>query len=334
MENFILGALKDKKDKRDFRASGITPDICGGVKQTIFELPERFVPKNQLSRPSCTSQAQSHHKERQEEVKLSARFIMANTKKLEGNTGAGGYTRNSFKIVHQMGSCEEGMLPEPGAEMSWGSYIDTNKIPQTCYDNALKHKSKSYWRVENDINSIKNVLLNHKKSIGISVAWHTEFNSAGLKPGGILPGSFSNYVGGHAIEICGFNDTEKLTKCKNSWGSTYGNGGYFYIPYDVFPKIIWDCWCSLDLPSKMPVDSYYNQKRTWGSFLRERVVAFNPWLIKKIGRLPNNREIKGLAYGFYSYKSIFFGAVGDLWLNITKPEAIRKKLIDKNEKLL
>ncbi len=69
------------------------------------------------------------------------------------------------------------------------------------------------------------------------------------------------------------------------------------------------------------------KKRTWTSYLREKAIAFNPWLIGKIGRLPNNREIKGLAYGFWSYNAVFRGKHGDLWLKMTKPEAKSKDLI-------
>ncbi len=54
-----------------------------------------------------------------------------------------------------------------------------------------------------------------------------------------------------------------------------------------------------------PCDKRYGKLRTWKSFLYEQQCAFNPWLIKKIGRLPNNREIAKLVYGFWSQDEVY-----------------------------
>ena len=81
-----------------------------------------------------------------------------------------------------------------------------------------------------------------------------------------------------------------------------------------------DLYTSLDYPKELPVDNRYGIKRTWASFMRERAMAFNAWLFAQIGRLPNNREISALAYGFWDFESVFRGKVGDKWLHTTKPE--------------
>ena len=320
-----LGCLRDKKDRRDFRIAGIMQ--TKEIHKQVFSLEELFPPKNQCSRGSCVSQGNAHHKERQEEVACSARFIMALTKKLEGNKKYGAYTKNGLKIVQQYGVCKEELYPESSPEMSWEEYIDDTKIPQKCLDDALNHKSLSYWKVNNNINEIRQVLFEKKKSIVMSMAWHKEFNSRNLVDGKILPVEFKDYVGGHCVSCCGFDDFKELLKIKNSWGNGYGDNGYFYMSYSIFNRIVWDCFCSLDMPKELPVDNRYGQQRTWQSYLREKVMAFNPWLRKKIKRLPSNREIKGLCYGFWSYESIFDGKYNDIWLTYTKPEAIKRKLI-------
>jgi len=329
--NFAFGAKRDRKDRRDFRIAGITQPVS--LEKQVFEIEEQFPPNNQFSRGSCTSQAQAHHKERQENSEGSARFIMALTKELEGNTSYGGYTRNSFKIVNNVGICNQTVMPEPGPEMTWEEYIDVKYIPEIAYSDAAKHKSDSYWRVENTIDDIRQTLTTHKNSIVMSMNWYSVFNRPGAE--GRLPlDDWGNSAGGHAIEIKGFDDFKEDVLCKNSWGIGWGDKGYFKIPYKIFNKVVWDLWCSLDLKKELAVDNYYGQKRTWTSFLRERSFAFNVWLYGKIGRLPNNREIKGLAYGFWSFDSIFCGKVNSLWLEMTKPEAIKVGRIDKNENLL
>jgi hypothetical protein len=249
---------------------------------------------------------------------------MALTKEYEGDKDYGAMTRNTFKIVKNKGACRQILYPEPGPTMSWEEYIDTSKIPAKCYEDALKHKSQSFWRVNLIVDEMKQVLAEKKTSIVISMAWYKEFN---YLPDGKMPTTFKDYVGGHAVEIMGYDDKERYFIVKNSWGQGWGKDGKFFLPYDYLPKLVWDAWSSLDIEENLPVDSYYGQKRTWDAYLREKAIAFNPWLHKKIGRLPNNREISATAYGFWDFETVFLGVNGDIWLKITKPEAIKRGLI-------
>ena len=251
---------------------------------------------------------------------------MAWTKELEGNKNYGAMTRNTFKIVNSIGCCKEEYCPEPEASMSWEEYIDVKKIPFKCSNSAKDHKSKSYWRVNNDTTSINQAIYQNKNSVVISMAWYKEFNRPHIN--GILPPfKKENFVGGHAVEVEGWNDIRTHLCVKNSWGEGWGLDGTFMLPYEYSGELIWDAWCSLDLPEKMLVDSRYNIERTWISYMREKRIAFNPWLHNKIKRLPNDREINGLAYGYWSYEDVFLGKNGDLWLKMTKPEAIKRNLI-------
>ena len=156
---YLTGALKDKKDKRDLRIAGITKPA---EIPPVFILEDKYDSKNQTSRGSCTAHAQTHHKERQENVRLSARFVMAKTKEYEGNKEYGAYTRNTFRTVNKIGAAEEQYYPEPGPEMSWEEYIDVSHIPLKAIENAGDHKSDSYWRVEPSIEDIKQALYQHK----------------------------------------------------------------------------------------------------------------------------------------------------------------------------
>lgn len=324
------GAKKDKYDKRDFRLAGIMASVT--VPKQKFALKEEFAPNNQGVRPSCTSQAQVHHKERQEKLNCSARFVMALAKKLEGNTGWGAYTRTPFVVVNKYGVCQESLYPEPGQEMGWEEYIDSSKIPSKCFTEATSHKSKTYWRIDNSIDSIRQSLVQNKNSVVIAIDWYRAFNNPSSD--GTLSTVFGGDKEGHAVEVCGFDDIEEKLICKNSWGNGWGNNGFFKIPYSIFSSIIMDCWTSLDIPADMPVDNRYEEKRTYATFLKERATAFNIGIKIKLGRLPNNREINALVYGFWSFDAVFMGKVGDIWLKLTKPEAIKRKLIDKNENKL
>lgn len=41
-------------------------------------------------------------------------------------------------------------------------------------------------------------------------------------------------TGGHAVCLCGFDDSKGAFKFRNSWGTTYANNGYGYISYNLF----------------------------------------------------------------------------------------------------
>ena len=317
---FTTGAKRDKKDRRDFRIAGILAPI--ELTQQIFNIDDPFDSKNQDGRGSCTGQAQAHHKERQEGKKMSARFVMAKSKELEGNTDYGGYARNTFKVVNKDGICSENLLPEPDSTITWEEYIDPNKISILAYNDAQNHKSKSYWRLGRIVDEIRNTLVTYKNSVNMSMAWYKEFNNP--FPDGTLSQITSSKYEGHEVDIKGFDDFEKKLICKNSWGKDWGNNGNFKLPYDMFYKVSWDLWCSLDLPTELPVDIYYGDKRTWAGYLREKTIGLNPWLLGKIGRLPTRREIIGLAYGYHDWTTVFKGYNGDVWLYKTKPQLIKE----------
>lgn len=50
--------------------------------------------------------------------------------------------------------------------------------------------------------------------------------------GGIIKGE--SLLGGHANIIYGYDDTKKVFLMENSWGTSWGNAGYWYLPYSVF----------------------------------------------------------------------------------------------------
>lgn len=41
---------------------------------------------------------------------------------------------------------------------------------------------------------------------------------------------------GHAICVCGYDDSKKAFKFKNSWGPSWGDGGYAWLPYEYVAK--------------------------------------------------------------------------------------------------
>jgi len=60
-----------------------------------------------------------------------------------------------------------------------------------------------------------------------------------VKNSGIINYSeeYDKILGGHCIILVGFDDSKKYYKFINSWGSTWGDKGFGYLPYDYIKNI-------------------------------------------------------------------------------------------------
>jgi hypothetical protein len=45
-------------------------------------------------------------------------------------------------------------------------------------------------------------------------------------------------LGGHAMLVVGYDDDKKAFKLINSWGKNWGDGGYGWLDYDLFPDVV------------------------------------------------------------------------------------------------
>jgi C1A family cysteine protease len=93
----------------------------------------------------------------------------------------------------------------------------------------------SYTFVKNDLNSLKNCLLVNNVPIIFGFYIYSTFLSSAVTNTGIVPipnTKTETYQGGHCACIVGFNDTTQCFTCVNSWGTSWGNKGLFYMPYN------------------------------------------------------------------------------------------------------
>jgi C1A family cysteine protease len=63
---------------------------------------------------------------------------------------------------------------------------------------------------------------------------YSSFESAAVVRSGILnmPTRYDQVVGGHAVMAVGYNDTQRRFIIRNSWGTDWGQKGYFTMPYE------------------------------------------------------------------------------------------------------
>lgn len=154
-------------------------------------------------------------------------FLYYNERNLEGTrtTDSGAYIHDGVRSMTTMGLCSETEWP-----------YDISKFavkPSTqCYTDALKDCVVKSTNIRNDMNSMKNS-LNSGFPFVVGFLVYSSFETTQVARTGIIPmpTKKDTLLGGHAVLVCGYNDTTQRWTVRNSWGSNWGDKGYFYLPY-------------------------------------------------------------------------------------------------------
>ncbi len=157
-------------------------------------------------------------------------FIYYNERALEGTTGydSGAYIRDGMKTINQLGVCKE---------TTWPYIIKQFAIKPTAqaYTEGMSHQSLQYMRVNRTITDFQKCLSDGYPFVfGFTV--YQSFESATVATTGIVPMPKANekVLGGHAVMAVGFDAQKKLMLVRNSWGSSWGQKGYFWMPFEYF----------------------------------------------------------------------------------------------------
>ncbi|MGZ3763863.1 MAG: C1 family peptidase [Mucilaginibacter sp.] len=151
---------------------------------------------------------------------------------------------NIDQALAKYGICSEALMPYPS-----GDRTTAYKTPPTsaAISNALGYKITGYTLINTgDTAAVKNCIRNHvpvmmgfnvydKTSTyqyfeGLNTTSYTynPLTSSGALASGVT------LLGGHATPIVGYDDTKQAFLVQNSWGTSWGLNGFYYIPYSVF----------------------------------------------------------------------------------------------------
>ncbi|HEY9650116.1 MAG TPA: C1 family peptidase, partial [Coleofasciculaceae cyanobacterium] len=108
----------------------------------------------------------------------------------------------------------------------------TVKPTPTCYDTASRHTAVSYSQVSQTLNQMKGCLAEgYPFTFGMTVYESFEGNQVAQTGVVQMPTDSEQVVGGHAVLTVGYDDSQQRFMIRNSWGSDWGMGGYFTLPY-------------------------------------------------------------------------------------------------------
>lgn len=228
-----------RPDTTDFRDIPFQEKLSRRLARVAFLLPNvdlrsgmpPVYDQGQLG--SCTGNAiaaaieYARKKEGLEDFVPSRLFIYYNERDLEGtvDSDAGAEIRDGIKSVVKLGAC---------SEIDW-SYSNqfTTKPTDQCYADARQDLVQAYARVQQTGDSIRACLqAGYPVVFGMSV--YESMMTEEVAAHGIvnMPSLSETMVGGHAVLLCGYDDSTGRFLVRNSWGPGWGQGGYFTIPYD------------------------------------------------------------------------------------------------------
>lgn len=246
-DNSWYGWKPDLPDIRDFQFSA--------AEYTLKNLPSKVDLRKVIKLPifnqgkcgSCTgNSAASAHMYCQMQQRTSYQFIPSrlfiyyNERLINKTTSidCGAHLRDAVKVLNKAGVCPETSWPYDISKFAV-------KPDHDCYHEARKYQATKYERILQNLDSLKGCIAEGFPFIfGFSV--YNSFEGKEVAKSGILnmPTSDERMCGGHAVIAIGYNDTTSRFTIQNSWGSDWGQEGYFTMPYDymINPRLAADFW--------------------------------------------------------------------------------------------
>jgi len=158
---------------------------------------------------------------------FSRLFVYYNERVIEGTTSSdsGAEIRDGIKTLASQGSCYETTWP-----------YDINQFavqpPQAAYVEASNHEIVQYFKITSLADMKACLDAGYPFVYGFTV--YASFESPSADSTGIIPmpSGLEPVLGGHAVMCLGYDDEKQWFICRNSWGTGWGDHGYFYIPFD------------------------------------------------------------------------------------------------------
>ena len=222
--------VKDKIDTRDHLYQ-----LTNAAQSNVVDLRQYCSTiEDQGNLGSCTGQAiagaiELLHKRQNRTLDISRLFIYYYERVLIGtvNYDSGAYIRDGIKVCYKYGAPTENLWPY--------NIRKFRTVPQkTALIDAAKRKVTSYQRAADFNQVIDAITSGYPVTIGFSV--YSSFDSPTVARTGIMPYPNVNkekLLGGHAVLLVGYNKNNNTFIARNSWGTRWGDQGYFYMPFQV-----------------------------------------------------------------------------------------------------
>ena len=222
--------VRDKKDPRDYKYQ-----VTNVVQPDSVDLRNYCsIIEDQGNLGSCTGNAiagaiELLNRRNNKPTDVSRLFIYYYERYLEGtvNYDSGAYIRDGIKACYTYGAPLESLWPYDITKYK-------SKPNARSINDALNRKVTLYERVSNHAGCLDALANGYPVTIGFTV--YSSFETTAVATTGIMP--YPNVrreriLGGHAVLIVGYDKSTQRYIVRNSWGSDWGDNGYFYMPFQV-----------------------------------------------------------------------------------------------------
>ncbi|MGD1043777.1 MAG: C1 family peptidase [Bacteroidota bacterium] len=232
VQKFRYGWLPDVPDQRDLLYSAVRPSPLA-LPPHIDLRPTCSPVENQSNLGSCTGNALAgaieflERKDGVPFVEASRLFIYYNERAMEGTvkSDAGAMIRDGIKTLKNQGVCSETRWPYIISKFAIKPNAD-------CYKEALKRQITSYHRILT-LDDMRTCLAEGFPFVfGFTVYESLESQEVARTGVVQMPQPNERSLGGHAVLAVGYDDVQKRFIVRNSWGTDWGQRGYFTIQYE------------------------------------------------------------------------------------------------------
>lgn len=162
-------------------------------------------------------------------IQLSRLQLYMCTRAIDGSSlisDSGATIRGCMKAISNYGISNESIYP----------YIikNFNKLaPSQSFTNLYSLTNFKYTFINQKLLDLQQV-LNSSIPIVFGIYIYSSFFSTNASKYGIIPmpnTKKEKLQGGHCIVLIGYDNTKQVFKFLNSWGTSWGDAGYGYLPY-------------------------------------------------------------------------------------------------------
>ena len=223
-----MGWLPDLPDHRDIPLLSVERELAS-VPLRVSGLSRSIPCYDQGSLGSCTANASGRLfqfvdiKQGGLNIFPSRLQVYYDSRKIRGweNWDSGAFLRDTLSVIRNNGAAPEELWP-----------YDISKFTQAptpaVYAEAANHQSLVYMSVSQSLSAMESCIASgYPFVIGASL-----YENFVPDANGVIPMPSGSSIGGHAFLVDGYDHNTRLFECPNSWGTTWGDRGYFFMHYD------------------------------------------------------------------------------------------------------